>query len=104
MKGEQDTADLQCTLLRRVDRLKASLNQITPAVLEEEPESMPESPEHKVESHAVPQADHQHRGKLTDQNHCPGRDGFVAADPAIKGVEKIRANPACKGHVPAIPK
>jgi hypothetical protein len=65
VKGEQYATDLQCALLLWTDRLEAHPRKITPAVLKEESKSMPETPEDKVESHTMPQSDHQHCRKLT---------------------------------------
>ena len=103
MEGEQYSANLQSGLDARVICIEACFGKIAPAILEEETESMPSAPQNKVECHAMPQADDQHRRELTDENHRPCGDGFIAANPAIEGIKEIRADPLREGHVPTVP-
>lgn len=103
MEGEQNAAKSQKGLSARVGNCDASLCEVAPAVLDEETESVPDAPEDEVDGDAVPQADEEHRGELTEQEHRPCGDGFVAANPAIEGIEKVRANPLRQRDVPTVP-
>ena len=61
VEGEQYAANLQSSLQTRIGCIETSLCKITPTVLEEETQSMPCTPENKVDRDPMPQADEQHR-------------------------------------------
>src|SRR5574339_375934 len=106
MKGQYYTTDLQRRLKELVllNSRVTLADEIAPAVLDEETQSMPETPEDKVKRNAVPQTDQQHGRDLTQQDHLPRRHVLEAAHPAIEGIEKVGTDPLGQSHMPAVPK
>src|SRR5271157_589905 len=80
------------------------LDPVRPAVLHEQTQPVPQTPQHKVEGDTMPQSDQYKSTDLGDQDHQRlSQRFFGGAQGTRERVEEVGPEPLCEGHVPVVP-
>ncbi len=74
-----------------------------PAVVDEQPQSVPGTPDDEIAGDAMPETDHNHGAQLGDEDDQRCGQFAVLAQGAGQRVEEISPEPLGQGHVPVVP-